>query len=99
MRHVLPVWVFLDAVIKRRCSRGEFPNHILGDASAAFGIGVSVGDAFLNPLLEPIPLLFGRFGFHLPEHPTPSATAVPALASSAKLPRDYGPSVMHTGST
>ena len=68
MRHVLPVWVFLNAVIKSGCPPGEVPNRIVVDASATFGIGVSLGDAFVNPLLEPIPLLFGRFGFHLPEH-------------------------------
>jgi hypothetical protein len=67
MRYVFPIGLFFDAVIKRGGPAGEFPNRSVFDTPATFGIVVSLRDTFLNALLEPIPLLFGRFGFHLPE--------------------------------
>jgi hypothetical protein len=68
MRYVLPVRVFLNAVIEHRCPPGEFPNRTVANTPAAFGTRVRLCNVFLNPLLEPTPLFFRRFGFHLPEH-------------------------------
>ena len=68
MSYVFPAWVFLDAVIEFCGSPGEFANSFVRHAIDAFGIRVGICDTFLNSLLEPIPLFFGRFAIHLPEH-------------------------------
>jgi hypothetical protein len=54
MCYVVPVWLLLDGIIEGGCPSGEFPNGLVIYAPRAFGIGVSLCDVFLNPLLKPI---------------------------------------------
>jgi hypothetical protein len=68
MRYVLPLRIFLNAVIKLRGAPGEINNHVSVRASLAFRVWVRVCDGLLNLGLEPGPFLVRRFALHPPEH-------------------------------